>query len=45
VTLFVQERFQNFDQQATFAAASALALVAVLTLLAISVLRPKEETR
>ena len=45
VTLFVQERFQNFVQQAAFAAASALALVAVLTLLAISVLRPKEETR
>jgi len=45
VTLFVEERFQNFDQQAAFAAASALALIAVLTLLAISVLRPKEETR
>jgi sulfate transport system permease protein len=45
LTLFVEERFQNFDQQAAYAASFALAIVAVATLLAISVLRPKEETR
>src|SRR3954469_3307765 len=45
LTLFVQDRFQNFDQQAAYSAALALAVVAVLTLLAITLLRPKEETR
>jgi sulfate transport system permease protein len=41
LTLFVEERFQNFDQPAAFAAASALALIAVLTLLLTKLLRPK----
>jgi sulfate transport system permease protein len=41
LTLFVEERFQNFDQTAAFAAATALALVAVLTLLLAKLLRPK----
>src|SRR5262249_45095901 len=40
LTLFVEERFQNFDQTAAFAAATALALVAVLTLLLAKLLRP-----
>ncbi|MBP2704578.1 sulfate ABC transporter permease subunit [Microbispora sp. RL4-1S] len=42
LTLFVEERFQNFDQPAAFAAATALALVAVLTLLLTKLLRPKD---
>jgi sulfate transport system permease protein len=45
VTLLVQQSFENFDARTAYVAASALALVAVLTLLAISLLRPKEETR
>jgi sulfate transport system permease protein len=42
LTLFVEERFQNFDQPAAFAAASALALIAVVTLLLTKLLRPKD---
>jgi sulfate/thiosulfate transport system permease protein len=41
LTLFVEERFQNFDQTAAFAASTALALVAVITLLVTRLLRPK----
>lgn len=44
MTLFVEERFQNFDQQSAYAAAFALAVVAVVALLLINVLRPKEGT-
>ena len=42
MTLFVEERFQNFDQQAAYAAAFVLAVLAVISLLAINLLRPKE---
>ncbi|MEW9531651.1 sulfate ABC transporter permease subunit [Microbispora sp. NPDC049125] len=42
LTLFVEERFQNFDQPAAFAAATALALIAVVTLLLTKLLRPKD---
>ena len=45
MTLFVEERFQNFDQQSAYAAAFALAVIAVVTLLLINLLRPKEGTR
>jgi sulfate transport system permease protein len=45
LTLFVEERFQNFDQQAAYAAAFAMAAVAVLTLLTITLLRPREDDR
>jgi sulfate/thiosulfate transport system permease protein len=45
LTLFVEERFQNFDQQAAYAAAFAMAAVAVLTLLTITLLRPREDER
>jgi len=45
LTLFVEERFQNFDQQAAYAAAFAMAVVAVLTLLIITLLRPREDDR
>ncbi len=40
-TLFVEERYQNFDQSGAYAMAFALAAVAVVVLLAISALRPK----
>jgi sulfate transport system permease protein len=42
MTLFVEERFQNFDQPAAFAAATLLALIAVVTLLLTKLLRPKD---
>jgi sulfate transport system permease protein len=45
MTLFVEERFQNFDQQAAYAAAFAMAVVAVFTLLLITLLRPREDVR
>jgi sulfate transport system permease protein len=45
LTLFVEEKFQNFDQQAAYAAAFALAVIAVVALLAINTLRPEEEAR
>jgi sulfate transport system permease protein len=44
-TLFVQERYQNFDQQAAYAAALVLVLSAVVALLVSRTLRPKEITR
>ncbi|HEX3815211.1 MAG TPA: sulfate ABC transporter permease subunit [Mycobacteriales bacterium] len=40
ITLFVEERFDNFDQPAAYSAAFALALVAVLSLLVARRLRP-----
>ncbi len=43
MTLFVEERYQNFDQPAAFAAATCLALVAVLTLLVTRLLRAGED--
>jgi sulfate/thiosulfate transport system permease protein len=42
LTLFVKDRFDNFDQTAAFGAATALALIAVLSLLLAKLLRPKE---
>ncbi|MER7007607.1 sulfate ABC transporter permease subunit [Dactylosporangium sp. NPDC000555] len=41
-TLFVEERYQNYDQTAAFTTASALALIAILILLITKLLRPKE---
>jgi sulfate transport system permease protein len=43
-TLFVEERYQNFDQPAAYAMAFALAAVAVVILLVINVLKPNEST-
>lgn len=43
-TLFVEERFQNFDQPAAYAVAFALAAIAVVVLLVINLLRPEERT-
>jgi sulfate transport system permease protein len=45
LTLFVEERFQNFDQQSAYAAAFAMAVVAVVTLLITTLLRPREDAR
>jgi sulfate/thiosulfate transport system permease protein len=42
LTLFVKERFENFHQTAAFAAATALALIAVVSLLFAKLLRPKD---
>jgi len=42
VTLLVQERYQNFDQQTAYACAVLLVLTAVLALLISQALRPKE---
>jgi sulfate/thiosulfate transport system permease protein len=45
VTLFVQERYQNFDQQAAYASAFVLVAAAVIALLLSRALRPKELVR
>lgn len=42
LTLFVEERFQNFDQSAAFAASTLLALIAIVTLLLTKLLSPKD---
>ncbi len=42
-TLFVEERFGNFDQPAAYAMAFALAAMAIVVLLATNLLRPREE--
>jgi sulfate transport system permease protein len=42
-TLFVEERFQNFDQPAAYAMAFVLAGIAIVVLLVINLLRPNEE--
>jgi len=42
-TLFVEERYQNYDQTAAFTIATALALIAVVILLITKLLRPKED--
>jgi sulfate transport system permease protein len=44
-TLYVEQLFNNFDQQGAYTMAFALMVVAVVTLLLITVLRPKVETR
>lgn len=42
LTLFVEERFQNFDVHASYAAALALAAIAVASLLVTRLLRPED---
>jgi len=42
LTLFVEERYQNFDPTSAYAASFVLALVAVAILLTIKLLRPKD---
>jgi len=44
LTLYVQDRYQGFDEVGAYAAAVVLALIAVTTLILMTALRPKEET-
>jgi sulfate/thiosulfate transport system permease protein len=45
MTLHVEDRFQSFDYTGAYAASVVLALLAIATLLAMSLFKPKEETR
>src|SRR5438132_1529584 len=45
LTLYVQDRYQAFDEVGAYASAVVLALLAVATLILMTTLRPKEETR
>jgi sulfate transport system permease protein len=45
LTLYVQDRYQAFDEPGAYAAAVVLALIAVATLILMTALKPKEETR
>ena len=45
LTLYVQDRYQSFDEVGAYASAVVLALIAVTTLLLMTALKPKEETR
>jgi sulfate transport system permease protein len=45
LTLYVQKQFENFDVTGAYAGSVLLALIAVATLVAMNVFRPKEETR
>src|SRR5213595_3331806 len=45
MTLYVQDRYRSFDDVGAYASSVLLALLAVLTLLLMTALKPKEETR
>jgi sulfate transport system permease protein len=45
LTLYVQDRYQSFDSVGAYASAVVLALIAVATLVLMTLLKPKEETR
>jgi sulfate/thiosulfate transport system permease protein len=45
LTLYVQDRYQSFDSVGAYASAVMLALIAVATLILMTLLKPKEETR
>jgi sulfate transport system permease protein len=45
LTLYVQDRYQAFDDVGAYASAVVLALIAVTTLVLMTALKPKEETR
>lgn len=45
LTLYVQDRYQDFDAGGAYASSVVLALIAVFTLLLMNRLRPKEEIR
>jgi sulfate/thiosulfate transport system permease protein len=45
LTLYVQDRYQSFDEIGAYAAAVVLALIALTTLILLTALEPKEETR
>jgi sulfate transport system permease protein len=42
-TLFVEERFQNFDQPTAYAMAFVLAALAIIVLISINIFRPDRE--
>ena len=44
LTLLVEKRFQNFDLAGAYAASALLALIALATLLAMTLLKPRKET-
>jgi sulfate/thiosulfate transport system permease protein len=44
-TLYVQDQFESFDLTGAYAASVLLALIAIATLVAMNVFRPKEQTR
>jgi sulfate/thiosulfate transport system permease protein len=43
LTLLVEQRFQNFDVAGAYAASALLALIALATLLAMTLLKPRRE--
>ena len=43
ITLYVQQHFENFDKTGAYAASFALAAIAVVVLLIMNLLRPKED--
>ncbi|HEX6663577.1 MAG TPA: sulfate ABC transporter permease subunit [Gaiellaceae bacterium] len=43
LTLYVQDRYQAFDEVGAYAAAVLLALIAITTLILMTILKPKEE--
>jgi sulfate/thiosulfate transport system permease protein len=43
MTLLVENRFQNFDLAGAYAASALLALIALATLLAMTLLRPRRD--
>jgi sulfate transport system permease protein len=45
LTLYVQDRYQGFDEVGAYASAVVLALIAVTTLIVMTALKPKEEAR
>jgi sulfate transport system permease protein len=45
LTLLVEQRFQNFDLAGAYAASALLALIALATLLAMTLIRPRTEHR
>jgi len=45
LTLYVQDRYQQFDATGAYAVSVLLALLAIVTLVLMNTLRPKEETR
>jgi sulfate transport system permease protein len=45
MTLYVQDRYQSFDEVGAYAASVVLALLAVFTLILMTRLKPKEETQ
>jgi sulfate transport system permease protein len=43
LTLLVQKRFENFDLAGAYAASALLAMIAMTTLLALTVIKPRKE--